>query len=105
MNKPSPTRTVRLTFDALLIPTGAVLVLLTLPGTVGQLLTSLGLSLIVTGVAYTFRELVISRGEADEAAEKVATRVLAQVDHTAQKLAVCVRDQLRQEPLLATGIR
>lgn len=81
---------IRLLFSILLIPIGAVLILLNVQGAAGDLLSKLGLALIVAGVVSTFREGVIRRLEGDEVATVVATKV---------------HDKLKETPLAAIGIR
>ncbi len=72
-------RTLRLTFALALLPTGAVFVLVAWPGRVGQLISNLGLALIVTGLVNVFREVAIFRLEAEESGEQIAKRVHQQM--------------------------
>ena len=71
----SRARILRLVFALSIIPFGAVLVLLVIPGPVGQLISGLGLALIVSGVASAFREIAILRLESEETGESIAERV------------------------------
>ena len=80
----------RLLFSVLLIPIGAVMILLAVQGTVGGLLSKLGLAFIVAGVVSTFHEGVIRRLELNEVACAVADEV---------------HDRLKESPLAASGIR
>lgn len=68
-------RIARLTFSFAMLPTGGMLVLLGGEGRTGQLVNSLGLSLIVAGIVNGFRELAIARYEAADTAEAIATRL------------------------------
>ena len=81
---------IRLLFSVLLIPIGAVMILLAAKGTAGILISNLGLAFIVTGVVSTFHEGVIRRLENSEAACAVANKV---------------HDKLKEAPLSATGIK
>jgi hypothetical protein len=65
----------RLVFSLALIPTGAVLVLLAGHGRAGVLVSSLGLSLIVTGILNAFREVALLRLESEETSAEIAKRV------------------------------
>ena len=67
----------RAIFALALIPTGAVLTLVSSswPGPSGQLISKLGLALIVAGVVTVFRELVILRLESEETREGIAKAV------------------------------
>jgi hypothetical protein len=68
----------RIILSLALLPTGAVLVLLvdpTNPTRTGELLSKLGLSLIITGAMAAFRELVILRFESEEVGESIAKKV------------------------------
>lgn len=85
-----PNKVIRLLFAAFLIPIGAVLILLDTPGTVGDLVSKMGLALIVAGIVSSFHELIMRPLEADETAETVAAHV---------------QKGLRETPLHATGIR
>lgn len=76
----------RLLFSILLIPIGAVLVLLN----AGELVAGIGLAFIVAGVVSTFHEGVLRRLEG--------------TDHSTA-LADSVVQRLREAPLSATGIR
>lgn len=80
----------RTTFALALIPTGAVVVLISGPGLVGQLMSSLGLALIVAGVTSAFREIAILRLESEETGEDIAARV---------------HKRLQESPPAAIGIR
>lgn len=71
----SSNRALRLLFSILLLPTGAVLVLIAGTGKAGVLVNGLGLSLIVAGIVAAFRELVIVRFEGGETADQVANRL------------------------------
>lgn len=75
------THTVRMLVSILLIPIGAVLVLIAGTGKVGVLVNGLGMSLMVAGVVAAFRELMIVRLEAEEMAEKVAANLGRQLPH------------------------
>ncbi|MCP4113559.1 MAG: hypothetical protein GY749_49885, partial [Desulfobacteraceae bacterium] len=83
-------QTNRLLFSILLIPIGAVMILLETQGTTGDLLSKLGLAFIVAGVVSTFHEGIIRRLEGNEAACAVANEV---------------HDRLKETPLSAIGIR
>jgi len=83
-------QTNRLLFSILLIPIGAVMILLSTQGTAGDLLSKLGLAFIVAGVVSTFHEGIIRRLESNEAACAVANEV---------------HDRLKETPLSAIGIR
>jgi hypothetical protein len=65
----------RLVFSVALVPTGALLVILAGPGRVGQLVNSLGLALIVTGILNAFREVAVARMESEENAVIIADRL------------------------------
>lgn len=65
----------RLVFSLALVPTGAVLVLLAGHDRAGQLVNSLGLSLIVAGILNAFRELAMVRLEAEENATAITRHV------------------------------
>lgn len=81
---------IRLLFSVLLIPIGAVIILLSEEGTTGILFSNLGLAFIVTGVVSTFHEGIIRRLENNETACAVANEV---------------HDKLKETPLSATGIK
>ena len=85
-------RSWRILFSIVLILSGAVLVLLSPPGTgtAGTLLLNLGLAMIVAGVVSTFHESIIQRNQAEETALVVANRV---------------HRQFQEYPLGASGIR
>jgi hypothetical protein len=68
-------RALRLMIAVLLIPSGAVLVLIAGTGRVGGLINGLGLSLIVAGIVAAFRELVIVPFETSDTANQVASRL------------------------------
>jgi hypothetical protein len=76
----------RLLFSILLIPIGAVLVLLN----AGSLVSNIGLAFIVAGVVSTFHEGVLRRLEGAENTIAIADGVV---------------DRLKAAPLTATGIR
>ena len=90
-------RLLRLALALALVPTGAVLVLL--PGSdtsaLSQLSRSLGISVIAAGVVAAFREVIMSRLEADEAASEIAQKIREQIitgsDASAFKLVSPVR--------------
>lgn len=69
------THAVRMLVSVLLIPIGAVLVLIAGAGRAGALVSGLGMSLIVAGVVAAIRELMIVRLEADDMAEKIAANL------------------------------
>ena len=81
---------IRLLFSLLLIPTGAVMILLNLGGASGNLISNIGLALMVAGVVSTFHESVLRRLEGDE---------------TAQLIAETVHERIKKAPLSAIGIR
>lgn len=81
---------IRLLFSILLIFLGLSLSLLSYLYEWGKLISDVGLSIMIAGVASTFHEAVIRRLESDEAAVMVADRVQA---------------SLREAPLSASGIR
>jgi hypothetical protein len=90
-------RLLRLALALGLLPTGAVLVLL--PGSdtsaLSQLSRSLGISVIAAGVVTAFREVIMSRLEADETADEIAQKIRMQLftgnDASAFKLVSAVR--------------
>lgn len=65
----------RLVFSLALIPSGAVFVLLVGRGGASQLVDSLGLALIVSGILNSFREVAVLRLESEESATEIAARV------------------------------
>ena len=65
----------RLVFSLGLVPTGAVLVLVAGHGRAGQLVSGLGLSLMVAGIINAFREAAVARFESEENAVVVAQHV------------------------------
>ncbi len=81
---------IRLLFSLLLIPIGAVLILLEVDGKGGELLSKLGLAFTVAGIASSFHEGILRRLEGRETARKVADEV---------------QSRLEAAPLSATGIR
>jgi hypothetical protein len=83
-------KVLRVVFSVLLIFIGAVLILLGITGTIGNLLSNVGLALIVAGIVAVFEETVISRLEQGEAAKLVADEVY---------------QRLYQSPLQSVGIR
>jgi hypothetical protein len=83
-------QTIRLLFSILLIPIGAVFILLHMNGVVGDLFSNVGLAFIVAGIVSTFHEAVIRRLEGDETACNVADQV---------------HNRLKVTPLSTIGIR
>lgn len=81
---------IRVLFSLLLIPTGSVMILLNIGGASGNLISNVGLALIVAGVVSSFHEIVLRRLEGDETAENVADKV---------------HDKIKKAPLSAIGIR
>jgi len=90
MKRDSANWVIRLLFSLLLIPVGAVLILLEIKGRAGSLLSNMGLALIVAGVVSSFHEVVLRRLEGHQIADRVADRV---------------HGKLKMSPLAATGIR
>jgi hypothetical protein len=86
----STNKVLRVVFSILLIFVGAVLILLGVTGTVGNLLSNIGLALIVAGIVAVFEETVLSRLEQGESAKLVAEEVY---------------QRLYQSPLQTVGIR
>lgn len=86
MKTSSPNDLARILFSVLLIPIGAVLVLVD----AGNLVANVGLAFIVAGVVSTFHEGVLRRLEG--------------ADH-AQSVAGAVVERLKDAPLTASGIR
>jgi hypothetical protein len=83
-------KALRVVFSILLIPTGAVLILLGVSGPTGNLLSNLGLALIVAGVVSSFQEIVLQTFEKGETADAVAESVIR---------------RLQDSPLQTVGIR
>lgn len=75
MTSMSSGKIIRIAISSSLIPTGAVFVLLAVEGTVGQLISNIGLALIVAGVISLFREIAIRSTELQEQGEYIAKRV------------------------------
>jgi hypothetical protein len=69
----------RLMFSLFLIPLGAVFILIQASGILGDLISKLGLALIVAGVVSAFREVAILRLESEETSEKIANIVYNQL--------------------------
>src|SRR5579859_611962 len=90
-------RLLRLALAIGLVPTGAVLILLVGSDTsaLSTLSRSLGVSVIAAGVVAAFREVVMSRLEAEDTANEIAQRIRAQLaaggDTSGFKLVSAVR--------------
>lgn len=81
---------IRLLFSVLLIPVGALIVMLEPEKAANTLVSDLGLAIIIAGVVSTFHEAIIRRLEGAETAETVADEV---------------HNRFREDPLPASGIR
>lgn len=81
---------IRLLFSILLIPTGAVLTMLQLSSPIGELISDIGLAIIVAGIVSTFHESVIRKLDRDESSECTADKVF---------------EKIKEAPLSAIGIR
>lgn len=81
---------IRILYSVLLIPVGALMIMLEPETAASGLLSNLGLAFVVAGVFSTFHEGIIKRLEGNETATEVAERV---------------HEKFRDHPLSATGIR
>lgn len=86
----SQSKIIRLLVSTLLIPLGAVLILLNISGNPGLIITKIGLSLLITGFVSTFHELVIKKSEIKE---------------TSKQVSEIVEERLRKSPIHTNGIK
>ena len=98
INRMTTNKVLRIVFSILLIFVGAVLILLGVTGTIGGLLSNIGLALIVAGIVAVFEETVLSRLEQGESAKLVAEEVYQRLYHSPlQSVGIRLVSSIRKE--------
>jgi hypothetical protein len=78
----APSKTIRVLLAVLLLPIGAVLVLLAGADRSGQLVSSLGVSLMVAGLVSVFREAFLSGSETKDTVAQIARELESRQQHS-----------------------